>query len=469
VGFFKETRTFMPAMYAIVDIETTGGNPKTDKITEIAVLVHDGFSVIKEFCTLINPECRISHHISSITGITNEMVADSPKFFEIAKELVEVTEDTVFVAHNVAFDYGFIRNEFRRLGYDFKREQLCTVRLSRKLLPGHKSYSLGKLCDDLQITINGRHRASGDAFATADLFNRLLEAESSAEFKYIKMAHRLVTEHHPSLDLAKIKNLPEEAGVYYFYNHENDLVYIGKSRNIKNRVLSHFSNSSTAKAIQMRSQIVDVGYEKTGSELIALLKESFEIKKHKPLYNRRQRRSIFRYAIRSFYDESGYLRLSLIKTTECNDSPLACFTSKTEALQFLDNIIEKYELCQKLCGRYKSDNQCFHYEIGACYGACIAKESVQSYNRRVHAFISNNKFEIMNMLVIDAGRNEDEKSVVKVEQGKYIGYGYFTPAFIEEDPDLLHHCITKQPDNREVQQIIQRYLRNNKVEKLIEY
>src|SRR4030042_4501958 len=141
-------------MYAIIDIETTGGNPKTDKITEIAVLIHDGQQIVNEFATLINPECRIPYHISALTGITNEMVADAPKFYEIARELVELTNNTIFVAHNVSFDYGFIRSEFKRLGYDYKRDQLCTVRLSRKLIPGHRSYSLGTLCDAIKISIN---------------------------------------------------------------------------------------------------------------------------------------------------------------------------------------------------------------------------------------------------------------------------------------------------------------------------
>ena len=172
-------------MYAIIDIETTGGNPKTDKITEIAVLVHDGQKIIREYSTLINPECRIPYHISALTGITNEMVANAPKFYEIARELVELTRDTFFVAHNVAFDYGFIRSEFQRLGYEYKRDQLCTVRLSRKIIPGHKSYSLGRLCDDLGIHINGRHRAMGDATATALLFDHLMEIESNNNTHFI--------------------------------------------------------------------------------------------------------------------------------------------------------------------------------------------------------------------------------------------------------------------------------------------
>ena len=456
-------------MYAIIDIETTGGNPKTDKITEIAVLIHNGQNIIRDYSTLVNPECKIPYHISALTGITNGMVANSPKFYEIARELVELTQDNVFVAHNVAFDYGFIRSEFRRLGYEFKRDQLCTVRLSRKIIPGHRSYSLGRLCDDLNIAINGRHRAMGDAIATALLFDHLREIESVNNTHYIGNSTRFLPDHHPALDPCKVKNLPEEPGVYYLYNQDAELIYIGKSRNIRSRVLSHFSNHTTAKAMRMQSQIADIGCECTGSELIALLKESFEIKKHKPLFNRRQRRSLFRYELCSYTDIKGYSRFSLDKTTDQYNAPLLCFTTKAEARGFLMKIVEKYELCQKLCGLYPTEGNCFHYEIGACKGACIGKESPEKYNLRAMKVIDGHDFGIRNLLIIDAGRDREEKTVVKIENGKFIGFGYFASSFAESNQYILHDCITTYPDNREVQQIIKQYLRNNKVDKIIVY
>src|SRR4030043_1745465 len=154
-------------MYTIVDIETTGGSPQTEKITEIAIIEYDGNRIVHEYSTLINPEKEIPYHIIALTGITNEMVATAPKFFEVAKEIVELTKDRIFVAHNSSFDYSFLKSEFKQLGYEFKRDQLCTVRLSRKLIPGLRSYSLGKICDDLKIHIQNRHRAAGDALATA--------------------------------------------------------------------------------------------------------------------------------------------------------------------------------------------------------------------------------------------------------------------------------------------------------------
>jgi DNA polymerase-3 subunit epsilon len=453
-------------MYAIIDIETTGGNPRTDKITEIAVLVHDGKKVVNEFSTLINPECKIPYHISQITGITNEMVSNAPRFYEVARQLVEITENSVFVAHNVAFDYGFVRQEFKRLGYEFSREQLCTVRLSRKIIPGHRSYSLGNLCEELGIPIIGRHRAMGDAEATVKLFDILLQSESVAQTSFIVNPSNLPRDLHPDLDPSIFKKLPEEPGVYYFYNSRLELVYIGKSKNIRNRVLSHFSNNSTNKAIQMRAQIADISYEITGNELIALLRESHEIKKFKPLFNRAQRRSLFRYGLFTTINEKGYICFSLEKINELDCSPLVSFTTKAEALGFLNSIVDKYSLCQKLCGIYPSANHCFHYEIGACKGACIGRESPYEYNLRAQKIQDKYFFGISNLLIMDTGRNAEEQAVIKIEHGKYIGFGYFSSQFAAIDEQIIHDCVQVFPDNHEVQHIIRQYIRNNRVNKL---
>ena len=293
-------------MYAIIDIETTGGSPKHEKITEVAIFIHDGKDIIDEYVTLINPEKNIPYHITSLTGITNEMVAEAPRFYEVAKRIVEITEECVFVAHNASFDYSFIKEEFKQLGYEYKRDTLCTVKLSRKLIPGFKSYSLGNLCRDLQIKIDNRHRAAGDALATVKVFERLLDVQNAGEFIRSK-SNRIPKNLHPALDPDIFRKLPEEAGVYYFINERQDIIYIGKSNNIRQRVLSHFNGMKGRRAGQMRDETAAIGYEVTGSELAALLLESNEIKKHKPVYNRAQRRSIYRYGVYFYKDLNGYL------------------------------------------------------------------------------------------------------------------------------------------------------------------
>jgi DNA polymerase-3 subunit epsilon len=263
-------------MYAIIDIETTGGSARSEKITEIAVYQHDGEKITDEFVTLINPERNIPYFITNLTGITNEMVEDAPRFYEIAKKIVELTEGRTFVAHNVRFDYSFIREEFKSLGFNFKRSLLDTVSLSRKLIPGHKSYSLGNICKDLRISINGRHRAAGDALATVKLFEILMAKDM--EFSGSKpglIKNTKVSKLNPKLEPNKIDSIPDEPGVYYFYNEKGDLIYIGKSRNLQQRVSTHLSNNTTNRSMEMRDLIADIDWELTGSELIALLKESY--------------------------------------------------------------------------------------------------------------------------------------------------------------------------------------------------
>jgi len=266
-------------MYAIVDIETTGGSPKIEKITEIAIFIHNGEKIINEYVTLINPERNIPYFITNLTGITNEMVENAPCFFEVAKKIVEITEGCTFVAHNAKFDYSFLRHEFKLLGFNYKKNIIDTAALSRKLIPGHKSYSLGNICGDLGISINGRHRAAGDALATVKLFNILLECDKELnEGKISLLKNTKTVKLHPNLDLKKIENIPEEPGVYYFYNEKGDLIYVGKSRNLMQHIQMFLSKKSTKKTMEVRSQIADIDWELTGSELIALLKESSEIK-----------------------------------------------------------------------------------------------------------------------------------------------------------------------------------------------
>jgi len=168
-------------LFAIIDIETTGQSALKGKITEIAIFIHDGAEIVDSFSSLVNPECYIPQYITELTGISNEMVRDAPKFYEIARRIVEITQDKVFVAHNVSFDYRFVQEEFKRLGYDYQRKTMCTVRLGRKFIPGHRSYSLGNICSELGIAINGRHRAGGDAFATTKLFEIIMEKKRQKE------------------------------------------------------------------------------------------------------------------------------------------------------------------------------------------------------------------------------------------------------------------------------------------------
>ena len=459
-------------MYAVVDIETTGGSPKSEKITEIAIYISDGKEITDEFITLINPEKPIPYFITSLTGITNEMVADAPKFYEIAKQLVEITEDKIIVAHNVNFDYRFIRSEFRSLGYDFTRNNLCTLQLSRRLFPGHRSYSLGNICIDLGIHIENRHRAAGDALATVKLLEMLLNKcnENGGDNILAAASRPNLKNLHPLLERKIIDELPEETGVYYFLNDQNQMIYIGKSRNIKHRVYSHLSNNGSRRSIELKENIASIECEVTGSELVALLIESSEIKKHSPYYNRAQKRKVMQYGLFSMKDDNGYLNLKIDRTAlRINETPYTCFTNQAEAKTILSRLAEKYWLCQKLCGLYDTEGACFHYEIRQCNGACIGKEPPAVYNNRVTKALSTFYYENKNFLIIDKGRNHSERSIIQVENGKYMGFGFLNTEESYVHLDSLLDCIKIYEDNRDIHQIIRSYLNHNDVEKIIKY
>jgi len=449
-------------MYAIVDIETTGVSYKNGKITEIAILIHDGTRVVDEFTTLINPEQKIPYRIQQLTGINNRMVEHAPKFYEVAKKIVEMTDDRIFVAHNVSFDYNFIRQEFKYLGYDFKCEKLCTVKLSRKLIPYRRSYSLGKLCDDLGIDNQQRHRAHGDAEATAKLFDILLSVDPNpAEISLQGL--------NSSLNTEIIKNLPEEAGVYYFLDEDKNIIYVGKSLNVKSRVMSHLTNSTTKRALEMKNKLAEINYEITGSELIALLLESHEISKHLPLYNQAQRRTMYNHGLFYRLDDDGYLRLRLAKVTDDeSDTPLTTFNSQMAGKNFLYSVVEEYQLCQKLCGLYTAKNSCFQYKIKECNGACIGEEKPEEYNIRAQKLIERYLYKNENFLLLDKGRNDDECSVVHIENGRYLGFGYAEKNFNGIDPvSMLRDCVKPYTENKYVHSIIKSYISKHPSLKII--
>ena len=448
--------------FAIIDVETTGSSPFNGKITEIAIYIHNGSSIIDSFCSLVNPECRISWQITRLTGITNEMVASAPKFYEIAKKIVEITANATFVAHNVSFDYSFVREEFKRLGYDYKRKTLCTVNLSRKLIPGLRSYSLGNICQDLNIQIEGRHRAGGDALATVKLFEILLGQNATVE-------HDLFAARQGNLPDEIIASLPGSCGVYYLYDSRGEVIYIGKSKNIHQRILSHLNNRLTKKAMELSGRIASVSHEETGSELIALLLESDEIKANRPCYNRLLKKPATNYGIFSFEDDKGYLHLQ-VKKIEEDDIPLTTFSFYQEGVDLLHAKAEKHALCKKLCHLDDRANSCFNSGFGVCLGACEGKEDPVSYNFRVLEAIKPWQFHSLNFYILERGKNREETAVVKISQGKYFGYGFLYGDSLQTDCEALDDCIRKRKDNWDARNIIKGYLKKNHRQiRIIEY
>ncbi|NNK20255.1 MAG: GIY-YIG nuclease family protein [Flavobacteriaceae bacterium] len=269
-------------MYSILDIETTGGKYNEEGITEIAIHKFDGHKVIDQFISLVNPEREIQPFVVNLTGINSKMLQTAPKFHEVAKRIVEITQDTTIVAHNAQFDYRILRTEFRRLGYNFERKTLCTVDLAKKLIPEAESHSLGKLVRSLGIPVSDRHRANGDALATLKLFKILLTKDVNKEI----ISEVIREETHGELTHRQLKivdQMPSETGVYYMYNKDRKIIYSGKSTNIKKRVNEHFtSDTSLCRTIQKETR--KVTFELTGNELVAYLKLTEVIKRNPPKY-----------------------------------------------------------------------------------------------------------------------------------------------------------------------------------------
>ena len=453
-------------MYAILDIETTGGQFNEEGITEIAIYKFDGHEVVDQFISLVNPEIPIQPFVVKLTGINNAMLRSAPKFFEVAKRIIEMTNDCVIVAHNASFDYRILRTEFRRLGYDFEAKTICTVELAKKLIPEQPSYSLGKLVRALGIPMADRHRASGDAMATVKLFKMLLDKDLEKEI--VKDFIKLEVEKGiaPKL-LDIISGLPATTGIYYIHNEKGNLVYIGKSKNIRKRVNQHFTGTST-KCKKIQTEVFTVTYDETGSELIALLKESQEIKINKPIHNRAQRKSIFQLALYAEKDEKGYLNLKLQKA-DGRKKEITSFTSLQEGKNALFRITSAYNLCQKLTGLYVTKTNCFQYTIKECDGACIGKITPEEYNARVQGFIDKNTFENQNMVLIDKGRTINERSAVLIENGIYKGYAFYDLNYQIHNIEILKNIIIPMQNNRDTKNIIQGHVRKSKTLKIIKF
>jgi len=447
-------------MYAVVDIETTGLRGDDNKITEISIFVFDGEKVVKEFTSLVNPEVSINYRISQLTGITDNMVRTAPKFYEIAQEVLEYTEGCIFVAHNVNFDYNIIKEELTSLGAEFKRKKLCTVRLSRKLIQGQQSYSLGALCTSLGITIHSRHRARGDAEATVILLKKLLDLDKDGIFEsFLNPKSRQAT-LPPLLPKAVIDALPNTTGVYYFKDVNGKIIYVGKAKDIKQRVLSHIY-SKTNKEQKLCFETADIVYTETGSELVALLLESDEIKKQYPKHNRAQKRVRYSYGVGTYIDRKGILHIVYNKLTALQ-TPLFKFYNQTECRAFLEKLCEEYELCPRYCNLQQITGACFHYHIKSCKGVCRDLESIAAYNERALEALRLTSGNVTTYLIKDTGRDKDERAIVLIENGIYQGFGYVKAkkriATLEE---YAAHITPKQ-DNTDVQKIIKSYLRQNK-------
>lgn len=439
-------------LFAIVDIETTGGHPTTNRITEIAINIHDGEKLLETYCTLVNPEIHIPTAIVALTGINQSMVESAPTFSQVASKIYDLLHDKIFVAHNVNFDFSFIKHQLALSGYDLQSRKLCTVRLSRKLIPNLASYSLGKLCSSVGISIENRHRAGGDANATTILFDKLIALDNSGIIE--AMLKRGSKEHvlPPNISKELVTNLPSAAGVYYFLNQKGKVIYVGKALNVKKRVLSHFSGHNPSKQRQeFLKNIHFVEHTLCGTELMALILESTEIKRLWPENNRALKKYEHKYGIFDYLDQNGYLRLGLDKVRN-NSTAILTFNTQLDGINFLNRIVNAYNLCPRLGGIARNRSLCEAQDSSLC--GC--NRTVSEYNALVEEaleFVQNSKPSFM---LVDSGRNAQESSCILIEKGKLFGMGYFEHEAVSHI-DEIKTRLNPYPSNSYVLNLILKY------------
>ena len=437
-------------MFAIVDIETTGGYASANGITEIAIAIHDGNKIIDFFETLINPQLPIPRYIQSLTGISPAMVSQAPLFEEVAPRIFGMLSDKIFVAHNVNFDFSFVKHHLGRVGYHLDCKKLCTVRMGRRILPGHRSYSLGNLCRSLEIDVENRHRAGGDVLATVKLFECILKNDLSGEIKGMIKAMGKDQFLPPHLSVEKINQLPGEPGVYYFHNQKGKIVYVGKAKDLSKRVNSHFSNNKPGRQKQdFLREIHNISFQVCGSELMAFILESVEIKRLWPLYNRSQKGFEQAFGLYVYEDGRGFQRL-LIEKKKKHLQPLYTFNILLEGHNMIKKLVAEFKLCSRLCF------------IDTSAGPILPDVELldaAAYNERVAKALLYLKESLPSFAVVESAPllQKQQQGIILMENGRFFGMGYI-PAnvSISSIADIKPH-ITPYPENGYIRGLVYQY------------
>jgi DNA polymerase-3 subunit epsilon len=430
-------------MYAIVDIETTGGYAAANDITEIAIVLHDGQQVTEIFETLLKPSVSIPYFIQTLTGINHRMVEDAPRFPDIAPIIFDKLKGRIFIAHNVNFDYSFIRHHLAINGFDLTVQKLCTVRLTRKVFPSLPSYSLGNLCRYFNIQIENRHRAGGDATATAKLFDHILK--NNGEYHIRESLKRNSKEQCLPVNLPKeqVEQLPYTPGVYYFHDQKGKVIYVGKARNIRYRVSSHFTHNGTGRQRQeFLRNIYSISYQQCGTELMAFIMENIEIRKYWPKYNSSQKHFIPSFALYMYEDMNGYMRL-IIEKKKTNLRSLYTFNSMNEGNRLLNQLISQF--CLQL-----SD-----------------EEDLSSYNHRVLEAIEYLEKLLPTFAVMDDRSDAEGRSCILIEKGRFYGMGYMPGDAAVYSADELKSYLQAYPENDYIRGLVYQYVQKRPEKKLV--
>lgn len=444
--------------FAIVDIETTGGNAQYGGITEIAILIHDGEKVIDTYETLINPGRNIPYSITLLTGIDNETVAEAPSFAEVASEIYSYLENRIFVAHNVNFDYSFIKHQLSVEGYSFNPTKLCTVRLSRKLSPGFHSYSLGILCERLDIPIENRHRAMGDAAATTILFSKLLGWDEEGIIQKMLKKHSKEQQLPPHLPKEEFEKLPSKPGVYYFHDQAGKIIYIGKAINIRKRVLSHFTGHNPgAQRQNFLKNIHSISFEECATELMCLLLECSEIKHFWPKYNRALKKYEANFALYEYKDIRGYRRLVAGKLHP-SQRGIKKYYREGDAVNALLSFRERYQIDIRLCN-FGQQAEFFDPDSNPDLNSKELPDIIE-HNDKIEQMIADIDAQAKSFMLIDRGRNMEEVSCIWVEKGEFYGMGYIDRNSDIQTFEEIKSGLTAYKANHYMMDLIDKYAKN---------
>ncbi|MEN9686237.1 MAG: hypothetical protein RLZZ28_2023 [Bacteroidota bacterium] len=423
--------------FAIVDIETTGGFPQQHGITEIAIVLHNGTEVEGRYETLVNPHQPIPPFIANMTGISNEMAAAAPSFEVVAPYIYNLLKDRVFVAHNVNFDFSFVKHHLQEAGFHLQTPKLCTIRLSRKVFPGFRKYGLGHLCRELGIQIENRHRAGGDALATSKVLDLVLQNNGEMVIREMLKKENKDQLLPPNLPSEQAKLLPETPGVYYFHDVKGKVIYVGKAKNIRKRVSSHFTGLDISQKRQdFLRNIHSISHTLCPTEFIACLFESVEIKRLWPIYNKSQKRYEQLWGIYLFEDNKGYHRLAIDKKRKYS-SPVASFAMLVDAHRMLWKLVKEFELHPVLCFLDQSNP--------------TALPEVADYNRCVKNALEWMGAQKETFLIGEKG------GYVLVEEGKFYGMGELPGQTDITDLHQLKRLLVAYPENEVIRSMIRNY------------
>jgi DNA polymerase-3 subunit epsilon len=444
-------------MYAIVDIETTGGYAANNDITEVAIVLHDGATVTGRYETLIKPNRPIPYFIQRLTGITNEMVAVAPRFEEIAGYIQSLLEGRIFLAHNVNFDYSFLSYHLKEAGYELKNRKVCTVRLCRKVFPGLPSYSLGNLCRHFHIPIVQRHRAGGDVDATALLFEQMLRSGGQPCLEQLLKRSSREQSLPPHLSREQVDQLPYTPGVYYFHDQKDKVIYVGKARNLKYRVCSHFTHNGAGRQRQeFLRHVYRISYRPCSTELMAFILESIEIRRLWPAYNTSLKRFTPVFGLYMYEDQNGYLRLAIEKQKKTMAS-LYTFNLLIDGQRLLRKLVNDFALCPQLCHLERDYEPCSGLSDHTCKGACRKNESTQDYNRRVREALITLDQALPSFALVDSGQHPAEQSCILVEKGRFYGMGYLPSDNFVASMENIRDQVTPYPETDYIRGLVYQF------------